>query len=188
MSNNGVVAQWDLPSARTLDEFAAGIRRIATFQKQFRWKLGAYLVQAEAIFHERIWQYVDELGYSHAEVSNMMWVYRSIGDQYTPEIPWTYWQSMASIPAGDRDSIITRALANNITRDEIRALVGKNGSAGTATRMAYVPDALCILEIAVARAYLTVGKLIERRERGQLTLAALDELTDAAMAYREKLK
>ena len=41
MSTNGAVQVWEgMPVARSLDEFAAGVRRICNFKREFEFRLG----------------------------------------------------------------------------------------------------------------------------------------------------
>lgn len=181
MSQNGAVAVWEgMPVARSLDEFAAGVRRICNFKREFEFRLGQWLVENQNIHGDLIWQWADELPYTHSQLSNFMWVYRSIGDQYTPEIPWTWWQSMAAIPEAERDPIISRALAKTIDRDGIRALAQMltNGAKNGANQAVDEPNPL-------VDALLLVGRLLSRESKGEdvaeLLAPALDSLIAESM-------
>lgn len=174
----------ELPLPRTLDDFAAGIKRIARFHRQFRWRLGEYLVQNEDRFGEAIWQYVDELGMSHGDIANCMSVYRRIGDQYTPEIKWSLWQALAPLEPKDREPLITRALSGQVTRDEIRAIASSangNGAASSENVSAGIPTQMEAQIERLAQAMVTVGRLLRRKSDGadcnEDLKAALEEVT-----------
>jgi hypothetical protein len=182
------VQVWDgMPVARSLDEFAAGVRRIKNFVLEWEFRLGEWLNANKAIHHDLIWQWVDELPYTHAQISNFMWVAKEIGDQYTPEIKWSWWQSIAGLPEEKRSECITRALGKTIDREGIRALGTKNGSAGLKTQMAAIPTERERAESDLAKAYVHVGWLQKHWDSGPDYAAALDELIECAMALREKL-
>ena len=175
MSSNGVQVWEGMPVAKSLEEFAAGVRRISNFKREFEFRLGQWLVQNRNKHGDLIWQWADELPYTHSQLSNFMWVAQSIGDQYTPEIPWTWWQSMAAIPADEREPIIDRAKNKTISRDQIRDIANGNGHHVQHSEPTPLIDALVL-----------VGKLLSREAKGEnvdvwLT-PALDELIAESMS------
>lgn len=188
MGSNGVVVTgWDgLPVARSLDEFAAGVRKIRTLIVEWEFRLGEWLNKNKEMHGDLIWQWVDELPYTHAQISNFMWVAKEIGDQYTPEIRWSWWQSMAAIPAEERDPVITLALAGKIDREGIRALGHRNGSAGLKTQTAAIPTARDLAAENFGLAMAVCAKLMKYGDEDNLK-EALDDLIAKAMILRELL-
>jgi hypothetical protein len=177
-NGNGLVVWEGLPVARSLDEFAAGVRRIATFQKQFKWRLAEWLHKNEEAHGDKIWQWVDELGYSHPQISNMLWVYRTIGDQYDAKADLTFdtWRELASLTREQRKGILQAD--KKISRDEIRAMTHKNGAAPSEPTP--LIDAL-----------LLVGKLLSLEAKGEDVAdrlsPALDELIAEAIQKKAKI-
>lgn len=180
-----------LPSFRTLDEWASGLRWLLAFKKNWQWIFGTHMIKGEDRFGEKVWNFIhpDEIHYSPGYLANIMSVCRQIGDQYTPEIPiWSFWEALAPMTPAARDPIITRALKNGANRDEIRALKAQTNGNGTSPvehAAERLPDAITGLENEVAQAIVNLVGLMKREERGPLTAAALDELIAAAMALRK---
>ena len=114
---NGAVVAWTLPRPKTLEEWGNGLKWLVNFNKNWRWILGKYLVEGEELYQERIWQYVDheDLKCSKNDVLNCMWVYRAIRDQYTAELPWTWWQSMAKLPKPPTLTALSKILQESVT-------------------------------------------------------------------------
>lgn len=178
-----------LPSFRTLDEWASGLRWLLAFKKNWQWIFGTHMIKGEDRFGEKVWNFIhpDEIHYSPGYLANIMSVCRQIGDQYTPEIPiWSFWEALAPMTPAARDPIITRALKNGANRDVVRALKAQTNGNG-ASEPENRSTRLETLKNDVASAYVTVGRLMQRGEDGPLLAAALDELIAAAMALREKL-
>ena len=191
------------PKFRTVEEWGAGLSWLLNFKRNWQWLFGTYLLRGEERFHDKIWQYVhfDEIPYDRGYLDNIMSVCRRIGDQYTPEIKeWTFWEAMAPMTPKQRDPIITRALAGDIDRDEIRALRAagrdlngagakkpKNGSTGTADAASGLPDARGAALQAYVDALTATGKLAVRFGRGEPINGLLRDSGDALLAAWLKL-
>lgn len=168
--------------AKTLEEFAAACRRIRHFNREYKWRLGEWLVLHEEMFGDRIYQYCDDLAMSKQDVLNCMSIYRRIGNQWTPEIGWSLWQALAPLEPEQREPFIERAKNNagGISRDEIRRFVAASRNGNGLTSHEISPSNPLI------DALLTVGKLLSREAKGEdvteLLRPALDELIAEAMA------
>ena len=178
-----------LPSFRTLDEWASGLRWLLAFKKNWQWIFGTHMIKGEDRFGEKVWNFIhpDEIHYSPGYLANIMSVCRQIGDQYTPEIPvWSFWEAIAPMTPAARDPIITRALKNGgVHRDDIRALKAQGNENG---KEAHVdtdqPNPLI-------DALILVGRLLSRESKGEdvaeLLAPALDELIAESMKKLERL-
>lgn len=204
MSSNGVVVRGDrLPAFRTIEEWGSGLRWLVGFNKNWRWILGEYLCKGEDIYGEKVWQFIDprDIGFgSRQAVSNAMWTFRAIGNQYNPEAGLTFdtWRELASLEPAQRDPFITRALSGEtIHRDEIRALAasrnvsngttarsGLDAAAGTGTSAIGTARDLAAENFGLAMA--VCAKLMKYGDEDNLK-EGLDDLIAKAMILRELL-
>ena len=181
-----------LPSFRTLDEWSSGLRWLLAFKKNWQWIFGTHMIKGEDRFGEKVWNFVhpDEIHYSPGYLANIMWVCRQIGDQYTPEIPnWSFWEALAPMTPKQRDPLITRALKNGASRDDIRALKARtNGNRFESNGNSNAENDLVMRDVSnpLIDALLLVGKLLSREAKGEdvseLLAPALDDLVAEAMA------
>jgi hypothetical protein len=207
-NGNGVVVRGEqLPAFRTIEEWGAGLHWLVKFHREWKWRIAEYLVKGQETFNEQIWQYIDpsELKFkTQQEVSNAIWTFRQIRDQYTPEAELSFdmWRELASLKPAQRDPFITRALSGEkIHRDEIRALAAprngfkaigaRNGSdalESTADAVGSLPDARGLALQAFVDALAVSGKVAVRFGKGEpingLLADALDELIAKAMILR----
>ena len=176
-----------LPSFRTLDEWASGLRWLLAFKKNWQWIFGTHMIKGEDRFGEKVWNFIhpDEIHYSPNYLANIMSVCRRIGDQYTPEIDnWSFWEALAPMKPAERDPIITRALKDGASRDEIRALKAQTNGNGASEPDGEQPPLIAAL--------ILVGKLLSREARGEdvaeLLGPALDDLISLSMARLARLQ
>lgn len=169
------------------EAWASRMRDVKRFHQKFPFYVGDLILYGEQYFHEKSSQMINETGLAHETLMNYKMVAKRIPAEERADVPFTVYQDIASLPRRERDKIVTGFQAGTMKRADIRALKASANGNG-ASEPEKPPDVLTALENAVASAYVTVGKLIERRERGKLTLAALEELTAATVAYAEKLE
>lgn len=199
MSTNGVVVRADkLPAFRTIEEWGNGLRWLVKFHREWKWRIAEYLVKGQDRFNEQIWQYIDpsELRFkTQQEVSNAIWTYRRIGDQYNAgaELSFDMWRELASLKPKERDPFITRALkGEKVHRDEIRALAASrnggrvNGASRTSDASERLPDALEAMFVVFGEAMATCGAAIRHGNYDALK-QSLDDLIAKAMELRAKL-
>lgn len=178
-----------LSPPRTLEEFGAGIRRIASFHKQFRWRLGEYLVKGEQRFGEQIWQHIGDLGFHPQDIDNMMSVYRRIGEQYTPELKWGIWQALAPLEPSEREPFIKQGLTAGVTRDEIRLFAAsRNGNGAVhAPQPENAPTALEMQLRILGSALVAAGRLVAKKLEGAHCDVALAQAMDELWAEWMKI-
>jgi hypothetical protein len=191
------------PKFRTIEQWGAGLHWLVGVNKNWRWMLGEYLCKGEERYGEKIWQYIDphDIGFgSKQQVSNAMWTFRSIGDQYNPEAGLTFdtWRELASLKPAQRDPFITRALrGEKVHRDEIRAAAASkassNGNNAQPEKTAPTPPrAVSVAAEGFGEAMVGASKVLRRFMAGEPCNALLrdagDELVAAWLKLAELLK
>lgn len=191
MGSKGVAVRGDrLPAFRTIEEWGSGLRWLVGFNKNWRWILGEYLCKGEDIYGEQVWQFIDprDIGFgSRQAVSNAMWTFRAIGNQYNPEAGLTFdtWRELASLEPAQRDPFITRALSGEtIHRDEIRAARPLKGTISSENGSTSLPTAKEVALEQLGLAMADVARLFRRKATDQEWNDALDELIRRAMEAR----
>lgn len=127
MSQNGVVVTGE----RGWNQWVHKLMELARTGRELKFVIGDHLNRGEELYHDRIWQVLNDTGWSRAYIANVQYVARRITpDERTKEIGWSLYQSMAPLDKQERDKLITRALSGEVIhRDEIRAM--RNGAAST---------------------------------------------------------
>lgn len=184
-----------LPSFRTLDEWASGLRWLLAFKKNWQWIFGTHMIKGEDRFGDKVWQYIhpDEIHYSSGYLANIMSVCRRVGDQYTAEIDnWSFWEAVAPMEPRGRAEHITRALRDGANRDVVRALKAQtngNGASPVENASPRLPDAKTAAFERLGLSMAAIGRMYRWREvTDEQWREALDDLIEAAMGLREALK
>lgn len=169
--------------SRGWNQWVAKLMELARTGRELKFEIGDHLNRGEELYHDRIWQVLNDTGWSRAYIANVQYVARRIGpDERTKEIGWSLYQSMAPLDKQERNKLITRALSGEVIhRDEIRAM--RNGNGVEPQRPQTEME---MLENNLAHAYVAVSRRLRQRD-DQGTVNALDELVDAAMAIRGKI-
>jgi hypothetical protein len=191
MSTNGLVVL-AVPSRMTWDDWTARVKNVAMVKRKLPFYIGDLLLIGEQTFGERASQFLNEFGYSQGALESFRWVSKKFPPEDRCDLPWGYHQAAAALPKRERDKALTAALAGELNRAGIRALVasngsGRNGGSSDEKTASTLPDGKSVAAEALGEAIILVGKLLQGRGNEKALSGALDELIDAAMALREKI-
>lgn len=182
----------------TWDQWVERLHRIGRIKKVLPWVVGDLLLYGLDTFGEKAWQEIEAMGYSEGALANLKYVAKRFPpDERSAELPWSFFQACAPFDKRTREKLVTQGLSGEINRAGVRALAASktNGASdgaeivpdGSEGAKKGIPARVEVAEWDLAVAYVMVGKLVERRERGKLTATALDELIEKAMALKELL-
>ncbi len=179
-----------VPARLSWEQWTLRIREVGQLRDKLPWYVGDLQNMGIKDFGERAWQEIEPetLRYSQKSIGNLKYVAgRFPPEERNSQLSWSMHQDLASFPKREREKLITQALKGELKRADLRRLKSEGKTDG-AQPVPEAPSGLEMAENGVASAYVTVAKLMERQERGPLTLNALDELIEKAMLYREELE
>jgi hypothetical protein len=190
MSTNGLVVL-AIPSRMTWEDWTARVKNVAMVKKKLPFYIGDLLLIGEQTFGEKASQFLNEFGYSEGALDNFRWVAKKFAPEERCDLPWSWHQAAAKLPKRERDKALTAALAGELNRAGIRALVngGKvNGASNGSDAPESLPDAKTAAFEALGLEMAQVGRMFKwAKVTDEEWRNALDELIEKTMAAREHL-
>lgn len=182
MSRNVVVS-------RGWDQWCKRLMELARTGRELKFVIGDHLNRGEELYHDKIWQVLNDTGWSRAYIANVQYVARRIEpDERKEKIGWTIYQSMAPLEKAERAKVITRALSNEgISRDEVRGIVAMTHVNGNGKPPERLPTAKEAAEQEFGQAMAVCATLMRHHDDFNL-IEALDDLVAKATVLRAMLE
>jgi N6-adenosine-specific RNA methylase IME4 len=119
---------WDavalhIPETTSFDDWSAIGRTLQQMEKSVMWWIGDWLRFGERKYGETYTQAIEATGYSNDTLRQAKWVAGAFQPcERTHNLSWSHHKEVAALPSAERDEVLSRAAAENLSTREIKAL------------------------------------------------------------------